>query len=554
MAIRDKLLEAIVPIVTQRPLLYSVPITTVNNYTDRHVLAYQINEKLNVIQSNCQVPHALVIHGLGGTGKSQLALKYAEDHKKEYSPILWIDAKNEGSTRSSFERCAAELRLQIDRVDSRTSTLTDSPVVAAVCRWLRERTDSDDEWLTIIDNADDLSWGVKWVLPDGPRGRILITSQDRKALDLVKGPCEEMSIGVMDVSQTRTLLLNHLGIGLDRASQDILDGCDKIAEQLGYLPLAVDLAGAYMAHDDPDPRAAVQHYLKYYSNHQEDLLRSKHHHGLSPNEKTVWTAWDTTLERIEKDYPEAGMFIGWLARFRGGIIQEELFRLASLGIKLVKDELFSKTELPLWLARLLEIEGQEWQIFHYRYLRNVFVRYSLLQEVGGEWPGVTMHNLVRWRATRNNQTWPWDSWYLRFITASGAELARQRARPHFRRHFIAHMPVLKSEYLDKAKVLREELPLVWQTFAEIYDREGRWKEAEELEIQVMEMSKRVLGVEHPDTLTSMANLAHTYKAIGCKDKAVQLMKTVVDLRKKIIGLDHPHTEASAATLTLWMQP
>ncbi|OCK76768.1 hypothetical protein K432DRAFT_265065, partial [Lepidopterella palustris CBS 459.81] len=45
-----------------------------------------------------------------------------------------------------------------------------------------------------------------------------------------------------------------------------------------------------------------------------------------------------------------------------------------------------------------------------------------------------------------------------------------------------------------------------------YRNQGRWKEAEKMDVQVMEMSSRVLGEEHPDTLTSMAHLAHTWKS------------------------------------------
>ena len=50
--------------------------------------------------------------------------------------------------------------------------------------------------------------------------------------------------------------------------------------------------------------------------------------------------------------------------------------------------------------------------------------------------------------------------------------------------------------------------------AATYRNQGRWKEAEELELQVMETSKRVLSDEHPSTLTSMANLAATYRNQG----------------------------------------
>ena len=59
--------------------------------------------------------------------------------------------------------------------------------------------------------------------------------------------------------------------------------------------------------------------------------------------------------------------------------------------------------------------------------------------------------------------------------------------------------------------------------ASTYRNQGRWKEAEELEVQVMETRKRVLGAEHPDTLTSMNNLAHTLKVLGKQTEALALM-------------------------------
>jgi tetratricopeptide (TPR) repeat protein len=56
-----------------------------------------------------------------------------------------------------------------------------------------------------------------------------------------------------------------------------------------------------------------------------------------------------------------------------------------------------------------------------------------------------------------------------------------------------------------------------------YRNQGRWKEAEELNVQVMEMRKRVLGTEHPDTLTSMNNLASTYQNLGKWKEAEKLL-------------------------------
>ena len=94
------------------------------------------------------VPYAVALHGLGGAGKSQLALAYAEKHKDRYNPILWIDATNEEAVQSSFRRCAAELGLPEERAEKPESVLTDG-VVQAVLRWLRARTEADDEWLVM---------------------------------------------------------------------------------------------------------------------------------------------------------------------------------------------------------------------------------------------------------------------------------------------------------------------------------------------------------------------------------------------------------------------
>jgi hypothetical protein len=87
--------------------------------------------------------------------------------------------------------------------------------------------------------------------------------------------------------------------------------------------------------------------------------------------------------------------------------------------------------------------------------------------------------------------------------------------------------------------------------ASTFWNQGRWKEAEELEVQVMETRKRVLGAEHPDTLTSMNNLAFTWKRHGRGAEALNLMEECVQLRTRILGVDHPHTLSSSAALIGW---
>ncbi|KAJ6126484.1 hypothetical protein N7523_002096 [Penicillium sp. IBT 18751x] len=84
---------------------------------------------------------------------------------------------------------------------------------------------------------------------------------------------------------------------------------------------------------------------------------------------------------------------------------------------------------------------------------------------------------------------------------------------------------------------------------------GRWEAAEQLDVQVMETRKTKLGVDHPDTLTSMANLASTYRSQGRWEEAEQLFVQVMETRKMKLGVDHPDTLTSMANLALtyWNQ-
>jgi len=84
--------------------------------------------------------------------------------------------------------------------------------------------------------------------------------------------------------------------------------------------------------------------------------------------------------------------------------------------------------------------------------------------------------------------------------------------------------------------------------ASTYRNQGRWDQAEELEIQALETRKRVLGLEHPDTLISMTNLASTYRNQGRWDQAEELEIQALETRKRVLGLEHPDTLISMANL------
>ena len=530
--------------------LYSVPLETVHSYTERRTLSSTIKEKLHICHQNDSVPHALALYGLGGTGKTQLALKFVEDHKEEYNPILWIDGKSPETVQSSFECCANELQLSVDRASTQKLDLENLPTVQAVLRWLRGRKESDHEWLVVVDNADDLTWGIKRIIPKGRRGNIIITSQDDQSPRLLEGRCEKLRVDLMEPLEASTLLLQHLNWDSHSVPSQVQNISDAIVGRLGYLALAVDLAGAFIG-NDPNQEAALNQYLTDYGKHQDALLRSEYFRGLPSYDKTVWTVWDTTLKTIERRYPDvqAGLLLAFLAHFNRGLIQDELFRLASLGFSVVYRDLCQENQdLPHWLKRFIGIDQREWDSFHYREALKPLIRYSLLQRVDGEWPGVTMHSLVQWRAMNHDEDQPWGFWYLIFISAVSHQNFQEHGRPQFRRHMILHIPVLDKSYLEAMRINDRRKALIWAIIGNIYYKEGRWKETQELETQVMETRRRLLGLDHVDTMGSMANLASTYRKQGRWEEAEKLQMAELETCSRVLGRENPSTLTSMANL------
>jgi tetratricopeptide (TPR) repeat protein len=537
----------------------SVPFHTVSSYTVRNELSSTIDKKLRVTFKDSSVPHALVIYGLGGAGKTQVTLRFVEDHYDEYCPILWVDAKSPETVRSSFERCADTLQLNVGKISQRGPALKDSPAITSVLRWLGARDKSDPQWLVIIDNADDVSYNVEDIIPRGPRGNIIVTSQHPQSSQLLKGQIERLQVGVMEEEEAITLLLKYLGTDAGFVAPEVHEAASKIVKRLGWLALAVDLAGAYIG-EQPDRHAALQQYPADYDRHKDDLLQQESFCKLSAYEKSLWTVWNTTLDAIEARYrdmripeekiPKVRNLLTFLAHFDRGNIQDELFRLASLGYPVVK-WLGSGAEIPNWLMKFLDRNDGEWDSFYYRDALKSLIQYSLLQRVDGDWPGVTMHGLVQWRAKKHQSDQPWDKWYMIFLTAASQQIKTEDKQPRFWRYLTTHLMVNEELGIDQWQIgdnNGEKTAYVQSVVGQVYFEEGLWKEAEELQVQAMETRKRVLGEEHPDTLTSMANLASTYWNQGRWTEAEKLDVQVMETRKRVLGEEHPSMLTSIANL------
>ena len=157
-------------------------------YTERPQLSEELGQKLRRVCGGKRPPQAVAVKGLGGTGKTQLVLRYIQEHDEEYKTVLWLDVRSEETARSSYERCCRALCLPVE-VSTANRSLQDVPYVQSVLLLLQNSA-LEEKWLVVVDNADDLSCNVSALVPKGKAGTVIVTSQDAQASRLLGGRTE----------------------------------------------------------------------------------------------------------------------------------------------------------------------------------------------------------------------------------------------------------------------------------------------------------------------------------------------------------------------------
>lgn len=166
----------------------SVDIRRAHSFTERSNLSLRVSEYLDASSGPAYPPRSLALWGLGGSGKSQLALRYLETHEDKYNPIIWVDARTPESARAAFWEMFLKLGLpwpaqEMDQLRKGTNppvksvNIRDDSFVKAVLDWLESRQGAQKAWLLVLDNADDLTW-VGSLIPRGRGGSVIVTSTD----------------------------------------------------------------------------------------------------------------------------------------------------------------------------------------------------------------------------------------------------------------------------------------------------------------------------------------------------------------------------------------
>jgi hypothetical protein len=218
------------PVAIQRTI-HNLPFSPNPMFTGREAELEALRQGLQE-RGEVAVTQTVAVHGLGGVGKTQLTVEYAWEHLADYDAVFWVKADSPEALDASLATIALVLRLP--EANEREQAVQ----IKAVLDWLNDH----ERWLLIADNADtEVSvWAVRERLPPSLPGAVLITSR------LSRWPVNmpQLPLDLFSAEQAVHYLLVRVGERQHEAGDEA--AARKLAEELGYLPLALEQAASFI--------------------------------------------------------------------------------------------------------------------------------------------------------------------------------------------------------------------------------------------------------------------------------------------------------------------
>ncbi|KAL7935748.1 heterokaryon incompatibility protein domain-containing protein [Trichoderma chlorosporum] len=544
---------------TVRSCIWMVPFERNPAFTSRETDLKRIRQMLFAGQQTSRV----AISGLGGVGKTQLALELAYRIMTEYKDcsIIWIPTTNKESLEQAYFNAAVKLG-----ISSPEDTNADAKKL--VQDHLSNK--SAGRWLLIFDNADDVSLFTDSssreagrlidYIPRSVHGSVVFTTRDKRTAVRLAGR-NVVEISEMNEVDGKQLLAKYL------VNQDLMSQGDVTAllDQLMYLPLAIVQAAVYINANG----IGLDDYLSLLKEQEEDVIDLlsedfEDERRYQDLKNPIATTWLISFQQIRQRDPLAADYLSFMACVDAKDIPVSLLPPAESR----KREIEAIGTLQGYSFIAKRSSGSAVTIHRLVHLamRNWLQREGLLSQ----WTSKTIVRLAEMMEYREDGLRTWrpfmphahyvlgsryavddDEWKMTLLWRYAQCLSDDGRYKEAEELQLQAMEGLKM----KLGADHIETHRMGSNLALTYQKQGRWKEAEQLETQVMESLKAKLGVDHIDTLVTMGNLATTYQRQDRWEEAEELETQVMEARKMKLGANHPDTLRSMTNLVVlyWKQ-
>ncbi len=435
------------------------------------------------------------IAGLGGVGKTQLALAYAHDHKREYDLIWLLRADEAAALDGDLRRLGETLRLPVQTADAAAAR-------QMVLSWLNG---GHKRWLLLYDNVDVMdAKALRPYLPGG-RGRVLITSRRRRW-----PKAQTLTLGVFTADEAAAFWLKRGELELEEKRT-----LAALAAELGYLPLALEQAAAYM---ETRTKSAAD-YLRLYRARRRELWDRQP--PPDDYEKTITTTWVMAFD-YARQTPGAAELLNLccflapddipvdtitahaatLPQELAAVLSDELARDAAL-TALTAYSLLTQTDGKLSLHRLV----------------GAVARDRMGEARGKIWAEAAVALL--------NNIWPFNS----------QDMDTWGTCPALLPHLITALELVETYEIitERAATLNGEVGFYLNFFGDLPGALPFSKRA-------LAISEKALGPDHPHTATSLNNLGFLLQAMGDLPAARPYLERALAILEAKLGPDHPNTK------------
>ena len=516
-------------------------------FLGREAQLIQLHTHLGARPSGSHAPAVLaVLHGLGGMGKTRLALEYAWRHAGTYSALLLVDADSPEALQRNLAALAGPTRLNLPAQHE----TDEARQRAAVLQWLG----THPGWLLILDNADSeaAAAAVEALLPQLAGGHLIVTSRISQwsagipTLAVEKLPAK---------AAARFLLLRTEG--QRRPDPDAPAAATTLAAELDHLALALEQAGAHIARQ----RLSFGQYLEKWR-HQQQAVLKWHDPRLMHYPASVATTWQTSFAQLQ---PPARALLERLAWLAPDPIPESL--LETPIPDLATDEGDPTEALAELEAYSLITRAAERPEFSVHRLVQAVTRHDLQGDgvpkrlvealrwmeaafVGDptdvrNWPvldPLTPHaRAVAGFADEVGVTEPTTYLFSELGVLLKSKAAYAEAEPLLRRALTIDTTVLGTDDPTTAIHLNNLALLLKETL--------RLAEAEPLMRQALAIDETNYGPNHPDTAPKLNNLAQLLMATGRLEDAEDMMLRALMISEKQDSA-HPHIAIELSNLAV----